>query len=421
MSSPASHSSAILPNHDALHKVFDAEFQSLLAQARQELGVAVSLAPRVAEGAFVRAWDARGRLQSLDELREFLRNDVKHAVARALARRKAILESGDAGQISLKTAEHVAAATAVDSKVSWSHVIQAIHLDPQSAQSGKMSAEEFRHDTAERLDHATRRMSPTVAFAIFAVIVIVAAAAVMSISRMSAELAIERAMASTAGRVTTSPYGQIGKITLSDGTEVSLAPDSKLFVPADFGNKIRPVKLDGAASFTVAKGKSGDFRVYMRNAVVMAHGTGFVVSARWGDTAVLVKVTDGSVGVRVGSSSATTVDANHTVVVDAAGAVREATADEAEEAASWANGKLTMINRPLREIVPQLLRWYKVDVSIRDLALLDRTATLRTSLDSGMVALAAVAKSAGLTVTTDGGHLLLTDPVAKAAQSGKKK
>src|SRR5258708_267405 len=257
--SPTASTSAVLPNPDALHKIFDAESQPLLAQARQELGEAVSLAPRVAEGAFVRAWDARARLKSVDEVKEFLRNDVKHAAARALARRAAIQQSGVGEQVSLRTAEHVAASTAVDPKVSWSHIVQAIQLDPQAAHTDKMSAEEFRHETAARLDHATRQVSPTVAAAIFAVIAIIAIAVVMKVNRMSTELAVARAMASTNGRVTTSPYGQIGKITLGDGTQVLLAPDSRLFVPTDFGDNIRPVKLSGAASFTVASGKD-DFR-----------------------------------------------------------------------------------------------------------------------------------------------------------------
>ena len=412
--------SPALPTPDALHKIFDAEFQSLLAQARQELGEAVSLAPRVAEGAFVRAWDARARLKTLDEVKEFLRNDVKHAAARALARRTAIQQSGIGEQVSLKTAEHVAASTAVDPKVSWSHIVQAIQLDPQAAHTDKMSAEEFRHETAARLDHATRHVSPMVAGTIFAVIAIIAIAVVMKVNRMSTELAVARAMASTNGRVTTSPIGQIGKISLGDGTQVLLAPDSRLFVPTDFGNNIRPVKLSGAASFTIASGPD-DFRVYTRNAVIRAHGTSFVVSGRWSDTAIVVKVTEGSVNIRVGDSSSTTVEANHTTLVDGSGVIREATADEAEEAASWANGKLTMINRPLREILPQLFRWYKVDASVRDLALLDRKSTLRTSLDSGDVALTAVAKGAGLTVVKDGGHLVLTDPAAKAIPSSTKK
>jgi transmembrane sensor len=249
--------------------------------------------------------------------------------------------------------------------------------------------------------------------------VVIAIGVVMKVNSMSTELAVARAMSSTNGRVTTSPNGQIGKIALGDGTQVLLAPDSRLFVPTDFGDNIRPVKLSGAASFVVAPGKD-DFRVYTRNAIIRAHGTKFVVSSRWSDTAVVAKVTEGSVTIHVGESS-TSVDANHTMLVDGNGVVREATPDEAEEAASWANGKLTMINRPLREILPQLFRWYKVDASVRDLKLLDRKSTLRTSLDSGDVALAAVAKGAGLTVVKDGGHLVLTDPAAKPAAPAPKK
>ena len=99
---PTTSTSAVLPNPDALHKVFDAEFQNLLVQARKELGEAISLAPRVAEGAFVRAWDARERLQTMDQLKQFLRDDVKAAAARALARRAAIATSDGGEQISLE-------------------------------------------------------------------------------------------------------------------------------------------------------------------------------------------------------------------------------------------------------------------------------------------------------------------------------
>jgi transmembrane sensor len=409
---PTSSTSAALPTPDALHKLFDAEFPNVLAQAKQELGDAISLAPRVAEGAFVRAWDARARFQTIDQVKQFLRDDVKAASARALSRRAQMAKNDAGEQISLKTAEHVAAATAVDPKVSWSHVIAAIHLDPASAMADKMTAEEFRAETAGRLDHATRaKLSAKTALAIGAAIVIVAVAGMMWANRMSTELAIANAMSSTDGRVTSSSYGQIGKVTLSDGSEVTLAPDSRLFVPTQFGQKIRPVKLDGSASFNVASG-SDDFRVYMRNAIVTARGTKFVVAGRWSDTAVVVSVSEGSVEVRVGDRASTTVSANETMVVDAAGAIRAASTEEAEEAGSWLNGRLTMVNRPLKEILPQLLRWYNVDATVRDLSLLERPATLRTSLDSGSVALAEVAKSANLVVQKEGTRNLLIDPAA---------
>lgn len=409
---PPSTTSAVLPNPDALHKVFDAEFQNLLAQARQELGDAISLAPRVAEGAFVRAWDARGRFQTMDQLKQFLRDDVKSAAARALSRRATIATGGGGDQISLKTAEQVAAATAVDPKVSWSHVIAAIHLDPQSAMADKMTAEELRAETAGRLEHATKSgLSGKTAAAIGAAIVILAVAGVMWANRMSAELAVASAMSSTNGRVTASGFGQIGKVSLGDGTEVTLAPDSKIFVPTEFGNKIRPVKVDGAAAFNVAPG-SDDFRVYMRNAIITATGTRFVVASRWSDTAVVVKVIEGSVSVRVGKGRNTSIGAGKASVIDAAGTISDATADDAEAAGSWVDGRLAIVNRPLKEVLPQLLRWYNVDATVRDLSLLEKSATLRSSLDSGDVALAEVAKSAGLTIVRDGSRNVLVDPAA---------
>jgi ferric-dicitrate binding protein FerR (iron transport regulator) len=417
---PTTSTSAVLPNPDALHKVFDAEFQNLLTQARQELGDAVSLAPRVAEGAFVRAWDARNRLQTMDQLKQFLRDDVKAASARALTRRAAIATSDGGEQISLKTAEHVAASTAVDPKVSWSHVIAAIHLDPKEAQAGKTSAEEMRAETADRLEHATKSgISAKTALAIGAAIVIVAVAGVMWANRMSSELAIATAMSSTNGRVTASPFGQIGKVTLQDGSNVTLAPDSKLFVPAVFNEKIRPVKVDGSAAFEVAPGDN-DFRVYARNAIVTATGTKFVTAVRWSDTSVVVKTLEGSVSVRVDKGASQSVGAGKAVIVDKSGAIKDASAEEAEEAASWVeNQRLTMVDRPLKDILPELLRWYNVDATVRDLSLLDHKATLRTSLDSGDVALAEVAKSAGLTLTKEGTRNVLV--VAAPAKPGAKK
>jgi ferric-dicitrate binding protein FerR (iron transport regulator) len=414
-----SNTSAVLPNPDALHKVFDAEFQNLLTLARQELGDAVSLAPRVAEGAFVRAWDARTKMTSMDQLKQFLRDDVKSAAARALSRRAAIATSGGE-QISLKTAEHIAASQAVDPKVSWSHVIAAIHLDPKEAQADKMTAEELRAETADRLEYATKRgISAKTALAIGAAIVIVAVAGVMWANRMSSELAIATAMSSTNGRVTASQFGQIGKVSLQDGSSVTLAPDSKLFVPSVFNEKIRPVKVDGSAAFEVAPGDN-DFRVYARNAIVTAKGTKFVTTVRWSDTSVVVKVLEGSVDVRVDKGASQSVGAGTAVVVDKAGAIRAATADEGEEAASWVEKQtLTMIDRPLKDILPELLRWYNVDATVRDLSLLDHKATIHTNLADGNLALAEVAKSSGLVLTKEGTRNILAAP--GAPKPGAKK
>ena len=77
-----------LADEEALRQVFHAEYSALTAEARADLGDdARALAPKVVEGAFVRAWDARARFHTPAEVHEFLVEDVHHAAARALSRR----------------------------------------------------------------------------------------------------------------------------------------------------------------------------------------------------------------------------------------------------------------------------------------------------------------------------------------------
>ena len=81
-------SGSALPNEEALRLAFFARYTPLAAQARTTLGDdAAVLAPKVVEGAFVRAWDARTRLATPEQLDAFLNEDVHHAAVRALSRR----------------------------------------------------------------------------------------------------------------------------------------------------------------------------------------------------------------------------------------------------------------------------------------------------------------------------------------------
>ena len=58
-----------LTDESALHDAFLAEYPTLAAEAKAELGAeAAALSPKVVEGAFVRAWDARTRFQTPAQL-----------------------------------------------------------------------------------------------------------------------------------------------------------------------------------------------------------------------------------------------------------------------------------------------------------------------------------------------------------------
>src|SRR5687767_4781157 len=83
-------SNLALADEESLRRTFLAEYPALTEEARADLGPdAAVLAPKVVEGAFVRAWDSRARFRTPAEVHQFLVEDVHHAAARALSRRVA--------------------------------------------------------------------------------------------------------------------------------------------------------------------------------------------------------------------------------------------------------------------------------------------------------------------------------------------
>ena len=73
---------------------------------------------------------------------------------------------------------------------------------------------------------------------------------------------------------TTQP-GQRAEVRLVDGTRVTLAPASRLIVPADFDIVRRDVVLEGRAMLTVEHNTRKPFTVRARNAIAIDVGTRF--------------------------------------------------------------------------------------------------------------------------------------------------
>lgn len=86
-------------------------------------------------------------------------------------------------------------------------------------------------------------------------------------------------------------------VTLSDGSRVFLAKDSKLSYASDFTKKTRDVYLSGAAFFDVAKDPEKPFIVYANELVTKVLGTSFTIKAFDQDKQVTVAVKTGRVSV----------------------------------------------------------------------------------------------------------------------------
>lgn len=386
---------AALPDEAALRRAFIAEYPLLTREARTDLGAdADALSPKVVEGAFVRAWDARARLATPAQLHEFLVQDVHHASARALSKRFAAHRFSSAGSThpheEARAVSHAIAEA--DIEQSWSHIMHALHGEVHSPAALADAAAISRHEAAHHIADATRETSLKGPLAIGAVGLALALGAGIYIDRLGTDARVAQALSAADVRVHTSLSSQMGVVSLDDGSSVRIAPETKLTIPSSFGERLRAVKLDGGAAFRIAKGEA-PFQVHVRNAVIVATGTAFTVRAYPGDSGVSVVVTEGSVDVRRGDSH-TPVAAGAALVVGGTSS-HPASADERSEADAWRQGQFIVAGKPLRDVLPELRRWYNMDI-LADKALLDRRVTIRASLDSSRQAIRGIEQSAGL-------------------------
>ena len=70
----------------------------------------------------------------------------------------------------------------------------------------------------------------------------------------------------------------------------------------------------------------------------------------------------------------------------------------------------------LREVLPELKRWFGTDAQVNDTALLERTVTMDVPLDSPRQAIEAVEQSAGLKAVFEGKKMFFEDAAVAAAR-----
>src|SRR6185369_12180456 len=123
--------------------------------------------------------------------------------------------------------------------------------------------------------------------------------------------------------------------------------------------KIRAIRIEGSAMFQVAPQTATvtlPFRVVARKTHAIATGTVFGISAYPGDSAVFVRVKEGSVTMKSGKSQM--IVAANQVAVSEGGVVRDASQDPKGGIINWIDGKITVPKTTLRDMLVQLNRWF---------------------------------------------------------------
>lgn len=420
--SPSPLSNSYLSDEAALKRAFDTEFAQCLATAKSQLGEAGSLAPRVVETAFLNVWGQRAMLANQDQLKSALADEIRHGSARALSKRVSGARFGAVGGAHAKA--HEASADHETPAHVWSQIDKALHGTGPTADARKATAAAGRHEAAEHMKRMSKRPGWVIPVAILVIALAISVGGMLYVDRLGEDDAVLGLVANQGIQPIQSTAGQIGSVKLGDGSQMKIGPETRVYIPDGFGTTNRALKVEGTAAFEVAPGNVMPFRVVSRRNHFIATGTKFVISTFNPDTLPMVLVQEGSVTVKSGKNMAV-ANAGQAMVADAAKGIRPATDDEKAEAFSWVDGRVTVRNKQLRQVIAAMGRWFNYDIKVPDLPLLDRPAALDVPLDSSKQAIAQAEKSANVKFGYEGENKVFKDasgaPAAPRAAAKKKK
>ncbi|PYP60302.1 MAG: hypothetical protein DMD44_02715 [Gemmatimonadetes bacterium] len=201
-------------------------------------------------------------------------------------------------------------------------------------------------------------------------------------------------------------------VRLPDGTQVTLAPKSRVRYMADYATH-RDLYLDGEAYFQVAPDSRHPLRVHTAQSVTEDLGTAFVVRAYADQVATEVVVAEGRVALSRADTAAASrapalvLEARDLGRLEPGGGVTLRRGVDVGRQLAWTRGVLAFDGTPLGEAVRTLERWYNVEIRVADSALAARRLTATFQNESIDLVLQRIALTVGLRVERADGSVIL--------------
>jgi ferric-dicitrate binding protein FerR (iron transport regulator) len=203
-------------------------------------------------------------------------------------------------------------------------------------------------------------------------------------------------------RVYATTAGQRATLTLADGSRVTLAPQTTLTVPGDFGTERRAITLTGEAYFDVMS-RRAPFTVQTGTVRTHVLGTRFVVAHYADDHDVRVAVASGKVSVTAMTAKRPSV----TLTAGTVGHVTDstataATADDVTVYTDWVNGRMRVYNASVPELLRAFEHWYGYQFRLTDSTLVRGRYTTTFDGMTSAEALTALKRLLNVTMTFEG-------------------
>ena len=242
------------------------------------------------------------------------------------------------------------------------------------------------------------------------------------------------------------PKGSKTKVVLDDGTTLWLNSESELKYPASFKSReFRDVYLKGEAYFDVEKNKDKPFRVHTSGFKINVLGTAFNVKAYPEDATIEATLEHGIINIEkvihdhvdktTEKTQQITLKPNQTVVlykhkdelqiadekVEKSEAQRDGYKDEeplVEKAGilknvdtapytSWKENKLVFKSKTLKQLIPELERWYNLKIDLENSSLDSIKCTGTFENETPEQAIHALCAASGITYKIEKNHVVL--------------
>lgn len=160
------------------------------------------------------------------------------------------------------------------------------------------------------------------------------------------------------------PAGETRNVTLPDGSEVRIAPETEMMYADNFIEN-RSVKLSGEAFFIVKRAEGSPFTVETENLRTTVLGTEFNVQARAGRPTTEVSLASGSV--EVWTDKCTVVLAPmERLVLDNASGMSTVNQIDRTEVGVWKGTMLVLDNLLVEEALGKVAEFYGVGITMQD-------------------------------------------------------
>jgi transmembrane sensor len=205
-------------------------------------------------------------------------------------------------------------------------------------------------------------------------------------------------------RTYTTNAGEIVRVTLPDGSRVTLAPRSQLVVAGDFDRNTRTVMLTGEGYFDVPRSTGAPFVVRAGAIATRVLGTSFDVRYYPGDVSARVIVLHGRVTATNRRITTTLSEGSIAHVTDS---TATAVHGDATALAGWTTGQLVFDDTPVSAVLATVGRWYGYEFLIADSALAKRRIAAAFHTNESEKTLAALKHLLKVTMTFDGSRVVV--------------